>query len=64
MHLSLSLIDDSPRQDFAPRQRHTLKEFAAIVMREMELWRDKVSWVSHCAFAYGLITPIQIQLRI
>jgi hypothetical protein len=33
-------------------------------MREMELWRDKVSWVSHCAFAYGLITPIQIQLRI
>jgi hypothetical protein len=33
-------------------------------MHEMELWRDKVSWVSHCAFAYGLITPIQIQLRI
>lgn len=39
---SLSLIDDSPRQDFAPRQRHTLKEFAAVVMREMELWRDKI----------------------
>ncbi|KAH7884669.1 Fph type histidine kinase [Phlebopus sp. FC_14] len=39
---SLSLIDDSPRQDFTPRQRHTLKEFAAIVMREMELWRDKI----------------------
>ncbi|KAG6373418.1 Fph type histidine kinase [Boletus reticuloceps] len=39
---SLALIDDSPRQDFSPRQRHTLKEFAAIVMREMELWRDKI----------------------
>lgn len=38
----LSLMDDSPRQDFTPRQRHTLKEFAAIVMREMELWRDKI----------------------
>lgn len=25
---SLALIDDSPRQDFSPRQRHTLKEFA------------------------------------
>ncbi|KAG2740734.1 hypothetical protein P692DRAFT_20288895 [Suillus brevipes Sb2] len=42
MHLSLSLIDDSPRQDFAPRQRHALKEFAAVVMHEMELWRDKI----------------------
>ncbi|KAI5998742.1 Fph type histidine kinase [Pisolithus albus] len=39
---SLSLMDDSPRSDFSPRQRHTLKEFAAIVMREMELWRDKI----------------------
>ncbi|KAI6122178.1 histidine kinase [Pisolithus croceorrhizus] len=39
---SLSLMDDSPRSDFTPRQRHTLKEFAAIVMREMELWRDKI----------------------
>ncbi|KAG9315261.1 Fph type histidine kinase [Chiua virens] len=39
---SLALIDDSPRQDFSPRQRHTLKEFAAVVMREMELWRDKI----------------------
>ncbi|KAL4074816.1 hypothetical protein V8B97DRAFT_2089162 [Scleroderma yunnanense] len=38
----LSLMDDAPRQDFTPRQRHTLKEFAAIVMREMELWRDKI----------------------
>ncbi|KAG2058490.1 hypothetical protein BDR06DRAFT_980357 [Suillus hirtellus] len=43
---SLSLIDDSPRQDFAPRQRHTLKEFAAVVMREMELWRDKMEQFS------------------
>lgn len=24
----LSVIDDSPRDDFSPRQRHTLKEFA------------------------------------
>ncbi|KAJ7116368.1 hypothetical protein C8R44DRAFT_792314 [Mycena epipterygia] len=39
---SLALIDDAPREDFTPRQRHTLKEFAAIAMREMELWRDKI----------------------
>ncbi|KAM6504265.1 atypical/HisK protein kinase [Amanita muscaria] len=39
---TLAIIDDSPRDDFTPRQRHTLKEFAAIVMREMELWRDKI----------------------
>ncbi|CAK5269202.1 unnamed protein product [Mycena citricolor] len=38
----LSLIDDSPHECFTPRQRHTLKEFAAIAMREMELWRDKI----------------------
>jgi len=35
-------MDDAPRVEFSPRQRHTLKEFAAIVMREMELWRDKI----------------------
>ncbi|TFK49898.1 hypothetical protein OE88DRAFT_1645701 [Heliocybe sulcata] len=39
---TLSLMDDIPHRDFSPRQRHTLKEFAAIAMREMELWRDKV----------------------
>lgn len=39
---TLSIIDDSPRSEFSPRQRHTLKEFAAIAMREMELWRDKM----------------------
>ncbi|KAL0954638.1 hypothetical protein HGRIS_003593 [Hohenbuehelia grisea] len=39
---TLMVVDDSPREDFTPRQRHTLKEFAAIAMREMELWRDKI----------------------
>ncbi|KAJ3504115.1 hypothetical protein NLJ89_g8107 [Agrocybe chaxingu] len=39
---TLAVIDDQPRDEFAPRQRHTLKEFAAIAMREMELWRDKI----------------------
>lgn len=38
---ALALIDSQPRTEFTPRQRHTLKEFAAIVLREMELWRDK-----------------------
>lgn len=42
---SLCLIDDQPRSEFTPRQRHTLKEFAQIVMREMELWKDKVIMV-------------------
>ncbi|KIY71679.1 hypothetical protein CYLTODRAFT_368778 [Cylindrobasidium torrendii FP15055 ss-10] len=39
---TLSVIDDTPRNVFNPRHRHTLKEFAAIAMREMELWRDKI----------------------
>ncbi|BEJ09899.1 hypothetical protein CcaverHIS641_0608140 [Cutaneotrichosporon cavernicola] len=39
---SLCLVDDTPRPDFPPRSRHILKEFAAIVMREMELWRDRL----------------------
>ncbi len=39
---SLCIIDDEPRTECSPRTRHTLKEFAAIVMRELELWRDKV----------------------
>ncbi|TFY82873.1 hypothetical protein EWM64_g1139 [Hericium alpestre] len=40
---TLAIMDDVPRTEFNPRQRHTLKEFAAIAMREMELWRDKTS---------------------
>ncbi|OBZ72215.1 Hybrid signal transduction histidine kinase J [Grifola frondosa] len=39
---ALSIIDDTPRREFNPRQRHTLKEFAQITMRELELWRDKI----------------------
>ncbi|KAI5117962.1 hypothetical protein M0805_001623 [Coniferiporia weirii] len=39
---ALCIMDDHPHSEFTPRQRHTLKEFAAIVMREMELWRDKI----------------------
>lgn len=38
----LCIVDDEPRREFSPRSRHTLKEFAAIVMRELELWRDKI----------------------
>ncbi|KAI0032527.1 hypothetical protein K488DRAFT_49715 [Vararia minispora EC-137] len=39
---TLAISDDVPHAEFSPRQRHTLKEFAAIAMREMELWRDKI----------------------
>ncbi|WVR06967.1 hypothetical protein IAU60_004003 [Kwoniella sp. DSM 27419] len=38
---SLCIIDDKPRAEFPPRSRLILKEFAAVTMREMELWRDK-----------------------
>ncbi|KAI3476344.1 hypothetical protein L1887_62108 [Cichorium endivia] len=41
---ALCLIDDKPRTQFGPRQRHTLKEFARVVMREMELLRDKIQF--------------------
>jgi hypothetical protein len=36
------VIDDKPRAEFTPRQRLILKEFAAVTIREMELWRDKL----------------------
>ncbi|WVF71252.1 hypothetical protein IAT40_006054 [Kwoniella sp. CBS 6097] len=39
---SLCIIDDKPRVEFPPRSRLILKEFAAVAMREMELWRDKL----------------------
>lgn len=39
---SLCIIDDKPRTEFPPRLRLILKEFAAVTMREMELWRDKL----------------------
>nr|XP_019011088.1 two-component system sensor protein [Kwoniella pini CBS 10737]OCF49869.1 two-component system sensor protein [Kwoniella pini CBS 10737] len=39
---SLCIIDDKPRAEFPPRSRLILKEFAAVAMREMELWRDKL----------------------
>lgn len=38
---SLCIIDDKPRLEFPPRSRMALKEFAAVLIREMELWRDK-----------------------
>ncbi|KAI0077875.1 hypothetical protein K474DRAFT_1706914 [Panus rudis PR-1116 ss-1] len=39
---TLSIMDDGPWREFSPRQRHTLKEFAQVAMRELELWRDKI----------------------
>ncbi|CEH17896.1 two-component sensor molecule [Ceraceosorus bombacis] len=39
---SLCIIDDKPWTEFNPRQRHTLREFARVVMREMELSRDTI----------------------
>ncbi|PIL35743.1 hypothetical protein GSI_02473 [Ganoderma sinense ZZ0214-1] len=39
---TLAVMDDAPRREFSPRQRHTLKEFAQVAMRELELWKDKI----------------------
>lgn len=39
---TLCIFDDKPRTEFPPRLRLIIKEFAAIAMREMELWRDKL----------------------
>lgn len=30
--ISLAVSDDAPREDFSPRQRHTLKEFAVRIL--------------------------------
>ncbi|PWN27428.1 hypothetical protein BDZ90DRAFT_252651 [Jaminaea rosea] len=39
---TLCLIDPEPRSEFSPRLRHTLKEFGRVVMRELELTRDRI----------------------
>ncbi|KAF9507157.1 hypothetical protein BS47DRAFT_1321429 [Hydnum rufescens UP504] len=39
---SICILDDQPRSEFTARQRLTLKEFADLTVREMELWRDKI----------------------
>ncbi|KAI4523047.1 hypothetical protein K525DRAFT_255035 [Schizophyllum commune Loenen D] len=39
---ALTVMSTNPRPDFSPSERQTLKEFAAIVMREFELWKDKI----------------------
>ncbi|KAI0833277.1 hypothetical protein BC628DRAFT_1308067 [Trametes gibbosa] len=39
---TLAIMDDTSRREFSPRQRHTLKEFAQIALRELELWKDKI----------------------
>ncbi|KAK3845133.1 MAG: hypothetical protein J3R72DRAFT_364949 [Linnemannia gamsii] len=39
---SLCLIDDEPRSAFTEREKTMLIDFAAVVMREMELWNDQV----------------------
>ncbi|KAG0338838.1 His Kinase A domain containing protein [Podila humilis] len=39
---SLCLFDVEPRSSFSDRERMLLVDFAAVVMREMELWNDQV----------------------
>lgn len=39
---TLSVIDPTPRTEFTDKERALLMDFAAIVMREMELWNDQV----------------------
>jgi signal transduction histidine kinase/CheY-like chemotaxis protein len=61
---SLCIIDDKPWPEFNPRQRHTLREFARVVMREMELARDAVSLLALCAAACAADSPAsQIHLK-
>ncbi|CAO3568169.1 unnamed protein product [Mortierella alpina] len=39
---ALCLIDSQPRDTFSEREKMLLVDFAAVVMREMELWNDQV----------------------
>ncbi|KAG0014578.1 His Kinase A domain containing protein, partial [Entomortierella chlamydospora] len=39
---ALCLVDSVPRTSFTERERSLLVDFAAVVMREMELWNDQV----------------------
>ncbi|KAF9974635.1 His Kinase A domain containing protein [Actinomortierella ambigua] len=39
---ALCLTDSQPRASFSERERRMLVDFAAVVMREMELWNDQV----------------------
>lgn len=56
---SLCLVDSKAREEFTPKQRHTLKEFAAIVMREMELARDNI----HLTLRHRMQTSIEVFAR-
>jgi len=39
---TLCVIDPNPRAEFTEKERALLVDFAAVVMREMELWNDQV----------------------
>lgn len=39
---TLCILDLEPHTEFSPRLRHTLKEFGRVVMRELELTRDRI----------------------
>ncbi|KAF8966007.1 His Kinase A domain containing protein, partial [Entomortierella lignicola] len=39
---ALCLVDSEPRTSFTEREKSLLVDFAAVVMREMELWNDQV----------------------
>ncbi|KAF9103041.1 His Kinase A domain containing protein [Mortierella sp. GBA35] len=39
---SLCLLDDEPKDSFTDKEKAMLVDFAAVVMREMELWNDQV----------------------
>ncbi|KAF8322478.1 hypothetical protein DL93DRAFT_2223381 [Clavulina sp. PMI_390] len=39
---TICVIDDNPRELFGPEDAQILEEFATIVVRELELWRDSV----------------------
>ncbi|PWN22719.1 hypothetical protein BCV69DRAFT_296699 [Microstroma glucosiphilum] len=56
---SLCLVDTKPREEFTDKQRHTLKEFAAVVMREMELARDNI----HLTLRHRMQTSIEVFAR-
>jgi hypothetical protein len=53
---SLSVVDDTAREDFSPRQRHTLKEFAVCSQTLLVLGLHLVQpAVGHCHARNGAL---------
>ena len=61
---SLAVMDDTPRREFSPRQRHTLKEFAVRLSKVVKLGVTLMTSLQQVAMRELELWKDKIQLRI